>query len=143
MSHLLRDRIGTPETQHRVGTAEDYVAWVRQAHVNLGGTPQDVAPSGLTLDAYVSDGRWVVQCPCGNGPSAHPEWKIAACVECGAVHGVRVPRDWRRGEAALLGREHPHQRHWFPTDETARAHGLERHETVATLLRENRARTEA
>lgn len=140
MSHQLRDRIGTPEIAHRVTSPEHYVDWARTAHVGLGGKASDVRESGLTLDAYVSDGRWVVQCPCGNGPSAHPEWKIAVCVECGAIHRVGMPRDHRAAEAVLLARAHPHERHWFPTDETARRHGLERRETVSSLRRENRAR---
>ena len=144
MTHQLQGRIGTPEIAHRVYSPEEYVAWVRVNHVQTyGGLPADVRESGLVLDAYVSDGRWVVQCPCGNGNSAHPRWGIAACVECGAIHGVRFPANWERAERILLEREHPHQRHWFPTDEIARRQGLPTAETVASLRRENRERAKA
>jgi len=139
MTHQLRDRIGNPEIAHRVYSPAEYVARAKVVIVGLGGRPDMVRESGLTLPAFVSDGRWVVQCACGNGPSAHPDWRIAVCFECGAIHQVGMPTDWRAGEAALLARQHPHQRHWFPTDEVARRHGLERRETVSTLRRETRA----
>lgn len=131
----LRDRIGNPESVHRVTSPEAYVAWARATHVGLGGRTADVAESGLTLDAYVSDGRWVVRCPCGNGPSAHPEWRIAACAECGAIHKARFPRDWARIEQALLARPYLRWRTCFPTKELAEAHGRATRDTVASLLR--------
>jgi hypothetical protein len=135
MSHVLRHRIGNPETAHRVSSPEEYVAWIRVQHVGLGGQPEDVGDSGLELPAYVSDGRWVVQCPCGNCPSAHPEWLVAACVECGAVHRVAVPASWRRGEAALLSREHLRWRTWFPTKELAEKHGRAAPDSIRSLER--------
>jgi len=78
------------------------------------------------VNARISGGRWIVDCPCANCPSASPEWNLAACFECGAVYeDVVFPADRERVEAMLVARPQPQNRHWFP------------HETLDDLAREN------
>jgi hypothetical protein len=103
-----------------------HLAQLRAAYPQHGfGEP---AVSALTALAWVSGGRWVVTCPCGNCPSADPEWRLAACFECGAVYrGVAFPAARQRIEALLLARPHRQNRHWLPQ------------ESVAALERENHA----
>lgn len=92
--------------------------------------------------AYISDGRWVVDCPnfpCRNGPSASPEWGIAVCFECGAVITPVFPDDLAAAEDVLLARIDPLARHFFPDERIAHRKGLVRAETVKDLEKENRA----
>jgi len=57
------------------------------------------------LSAFVSGGCWVCLCPCGNAPAVDPEWRLAACFECGAIyHGIDVPKEWRNMERVLVAR---------------------------------------
>lgn len=137
--HRLRQRIGNPEIAHGVDSPEAYREHARVflAKAGMVDVLHEVAERPA---AFVSDGRWVCGCACGNGPSAHPEWGLAICLECGAVLRPRFPRDWRVVETVLLERPEPHQRHHFPDDEVARAHGLERRERLANLRAENRTR---
>lgn len=144
MSHKIRAAIGTAAEAHNLASAADYreLARVFVVRSGLGGLHE----RSERPPAYVSAGRWVVDCPCGNGPAAHPGgaegWPdpVAVCLECGAVYRPVFPRDREAGEAALLAREHPHQRHWFPHASVAARRGLARAETVRGLLAENKAR---
>lgn len=134
----LMDKIGTPEDAHNVRSPQDYVAMARKVLSGNGVRPGRVHAVAAPVEAYVSDGRWVVQCACGNGPSAHPEWRLAVCFLCGAILEAVFPPNWRTGEAILLAREAPTRRHWFPHERVARRHGIERAESVLALARENR-----
>lgn len=142
----LRDRIGTPVQAHRVNSEAEYRTFAKQMLAALGGSA-DLREMPDRVVPHVSDGRWVVDCACGNGASAHPgdgteAWPapIAVCCECGAVHRPIFPADRERAEAVLLARPSPFQRHWFPDAShlTARR-GVGRPETVADLEAENRA----
>lgn len=97
----------------------------RQASL-LGGFPN--RPGETTVDeideatvAYVSDNRWVADCPrCGGGVGCTPGYSRAACYDCGGIiTGVSWPaqKTVSDGTAALMLR--PIQnRHWRPMDET-------------------------
>lgn len=139
MNHRLHDVIGTPVEMHQVASAEAYIQRAKEFLVAHGGRPI-IAESEQRPHAYVSHGVWVCQCVCGNGCSAHPEWGIAVCFECGALYRPIFPKDRAVGEAALVARPDQRTRNWFPHDEVARRHGLGKGETVASLERENRQR---
>jgi len=79
------------------------------------------------MPVRVSGGYWVVMCVCGNAPSAHPDWHLACCFECGAIYRyLDVPIDRAEIESVLVRRPMAH-RHWVVG------------ETVADLARENAA----
>lgn len=82
--------------------------------------------------AYVSHGRWVVDCPvCGNGPSVLVPARLALCFGCGAVfENVVVPSEDDIDDIEmLLDARPPQNRSWL-------AH---KGETVADLDDENHA----
>lgn len=115
---------------HGVRTLEAFLAKQRDfiAH-NRRGRPDlpwtDPKESDQRLAARVSGGKWVVDCPCGNAPATHPDWRVAACFMCGAIYReVVFPEQIREIEALLMKRGRRH-RHWVPT------------ETVADVARDN------
>ena len=72
----------------------------------------DVADS---VDAYIRGSKWIVNCVCGNAPSASPEWNVARCLECGAVfRNIRWPADRTMIECLLLLRRSSSERAWHP-----------------------------
>lgn len=78
----------------------------------IGGKPQP---------AYVSDNRWVVDCPrCSGGAAAMPGYPRACCYDCGGIFTVAFPppRELASGVAALERRP-PGNRHWLPSVESA------------------------
>lgn len=82
-----------------------------------------------TKVAYVNDGSWVVDCSCGAGNATDPEWGIALCFGCGAVHEhVEFPDEVAEIEATLLARPRTANRNWHPS------------ESVEDLEAENEAR---
>jgi hypothetical protein len=119
-----------PRECHAVRTAAEYHALQRDVlrrFVAQGLAPGALAPHPSTTypAPYVSTGRWVLDCPCGNAPSVSVAWNLALCLECGAVYtGLTFLADRERIEALLLKRRRQH-RNWKPP------------ETVADLIRQN------
>lgn len=139
MDHL-RDVIGGPRECLRVDSREAYLRKAKEIRVALGLRDPELRPGTETLTPHVSDGRWVVDCPCGSAGLASHEWNIGICVDCGTIHPLRFPRDRAAVEAELLARPHPLQRHFFPATESAERRGLPAGETLASIRRENNAR---
>lgn len=62
---------------------------------------------------FISGGKWLVRCECGNAPSVHPEWLVSRCFECGAIYrGLALPVNADRIEAVLALRPRPSNRAW-------------------------------
>lgn len=139
------DHLGQPTGYpQRLTTADDieahWQAWGdnRTQHRML---PFETAPgrsklhrSNATVDAYVSDGRWVADCPggptgkCAGGMACWPEHERTCCLDCGTVYRVRFPAAHEIREATeVLEARPPEARHWHP----------HRDETVSDLKREN------
>jgi hypothetical protein len=131
MSGWLQNVIGGPVQAHGVHSAEEYRARALAA-VRAHGVPGLTEQSEQSV-AYVSDGRWVVDCACGNSPSASHEWGLAICMECGAVYEPTFPAARPAIEDTLLARARPSQRHFFP----------QRGETLQSLKAENRQHGDA
>lgn len=80
------------------------------------------------VSAYVSDGRWVADCPYDNGgigvaldnPSGFD-------MGCGTMVAVVFPDGWQEAIEVLEARPRPTDAHWFP----------QRGETVSKLREEN------
>lgn len=135
---LLRNVIGRPQQAHGVKSEQEYRQAARRFLLKHGLPPilteRDERPV-----AYVSDGRWVCDCDCGNGPSVSPEWGLAVCFECGSVWRPMLPEEWEEVERLLLARPHPRLRHFFPSVGVALGKGRMQTETVDDLAAENTA----
>lgn len=133
MGLLSTTTLMTPLHVHGVRTPEEYRALQRSAIANgktarPGLNWKEPWPSDRGRSAFVSGGKWIVICDCGNGPSADPEWRLALCLECGAVYeDVALPDDRAEIERLLLERAQVSNRHWH------------RAETVSDLARDNAA----
>lgn len=138
MSGWLSDVVGGPREAHHVGSADEYRTWVLKLRARLAPQQPGLRESTTPLPAYVSHGRWVVQCPCGNCPSASREWGIAVCVECGVVHPCDFSERADTVEAILLARPGVLHRDFFPTEAIARKHGEPEAHSVLGLARKNR-----
>ena len=80
---------------HNVKSEAEYLAWhIEFCARNRATGLTDVRPHRVesVLTAYINHGRWVVDCECGAGNAVHPEWMIACCGSCGAIHsGIVFP----------------------------------------------------
>lgn len=66
-------------------------------------------------EPFISGGKWVVPCPCGDYPMASVEWDEARCFACGAIYRkLKWPARQREIESALLARGRAVTRHWKP-----------------------------
>jgi hypothetical protein len=129
------NRIGRPLEAHGARTVGEYYARQAQHIEDMKRARPELAwrdpfiVESASPRPFISGGRWVVICPCGNAPSFDPEWRVALCFECGAQYvGVAVPKEWESIEAALMARPSMTNRH------------MTLGETAADLIDENRAR---
>lgn len=87
----------------------------------------------VTLDVWVNDGRWIIQCPCGGAQNAYAGQRRFFCVDClNEAHGgawvkVHWPKDHSAIDEVLAPRPIGNQ-HWVPG------------ETVRDLQADNRSR---
>lgn len=102
--------------------------WKKYLLKNFGLEPQQ--SSGPPLQAYVNYGRWIFDCPCGNGVLCSPDDKDACCLECGLIHQVSFPTKKTIQDAEQNLKWRPAKnRNWRP----------DRDESPADLAAENRA----
>jgi len=99
-----------PAQTVRMRTEADVTARVERRAAADG---QQVRLDRRTLVAYVSEGRWVADCPgCRAGIAIHPEWTTAACLGVGCYRlytSIAVPTDWVEIETALDVRDKVNQ----------------------------------
>jgi len=124
---LLTRCIGGPQQAHGVRSEAEYRRTAKAFLLRHGVKPMLVERDDRPT-AYISDGRWVIDCDCGNGPSGSPDWGIAICYECGSVYRPLFPVDLTDVEMVLLARPRASNRHYHPD-----------RESIADLRRENRA----
>ena len=106
-----------------------WVEYARAAVAGGHGFPNRPDATGLVeLDeetpAFVSENRWVVDCPsCGGGAAATVGYPRACCFDCGTILArVLWPaRDELAAGVAALELRPARSRHWRPMDETAQA----------------------
>ena len=111
--HAVRDEIG-----YELAQVAALAKLRRHGHqVELHDSPE--------VAARIEAGRWIIDCECGAGNAVHPEFSVARCFGCGAMHKVKFPKDLADIEAMLLLRPQTVTRDWVPG------------ETVATLRNEN------
>jgi hypothetical protein len=81
------------------------------------GRPFELRSSRKKLHAYVSDGRWVADCPqCGGGVALWRENPEACCLDCGSVYSkIGWPGEDEVAEAErVLAARPSNQLHWRP-----------------------------
>lgn len=120
-----------PRELHSVRTPEAYRAAHAKQIAARASTGQRIevhelaAPRPAQVDW---ESGWVIECECSAGNSTHPEWEVACCFACGAVHtAITFPAQWRAIERLLLARPLQKQRAWVPS------------ETVEELQAQNRS----
>lgn len=125
--HLRRSGIRTTVELRKVAAA-----W-RAKHVAAGDLEYagPLSPSSNPIAARVDHGRWLVDCPCGNGAPVTP-WQEAApeavCLSCGTVFVMVIfPANVDAIEQTLVQRRFRTNQNWRPS------------ETLAQLLSENAA----
>lgn len=119
-----------PRELHSVRSADEYRAAharqiaARRSKGHRVSVHEVSAPKVARVD-YESG--WIIDCECGAGNSTDPEWRIACCLSCGAIHRhVIVPEEWAVIERLLLARPQQRNRCWRP------------HETVEDVRAINR-----
>jgi len=131
MAYELLTEIARPIHVHGVRTDAEYAALQLDAMKRLqAARPANKTPLPYDVPeetpARIVGSKWIVDCACGNAPSASPEWNVARCLECGATYrNIRWPKDFIIIESILLVRPRSAQRAW---DES---------ETVEDLRNEN------
>lgn len=132
MDALAYARIGTPEEAHGVNSREEYISLVHSTRAKAvfllpKRTWPPVREVKNSITAFINYGRWIVTCDCNNCPSAHPDWKIACCLDCFVIYtNVEFPLDHSDIETILLERPYMKNRNWYPE------------ETAIELIAENR-----
>ena len=70
------------------------------------------------VTAYVNDGRWVADCPCGSGILLVPGWTLGTCFECGGIASIVWPseKDIVAIDDALGARTKRSTMNWTPVE---------------------------
>ena len=116
---------------HAIGDFNDLLEYARQqiAKKKVVGYLVDIHDDYDERGAFVDAGRWIINCECGAGNAAHPDWDgMAVCTECGSVHhNVVFPDLAMRRQIEVLLDERPDNRNkfWFA------------HESIEQLRQEN------
>ena len=81
--------------------------------------PRELTQTRQTVAAYISDNRWVADCPaCRSGIVCWPENPKACCFGCFRVYKVKFPTERTMAQAIeLLDARPPANRHWNPAAE--------------------------
>jgi hypothetical protein len=111
-----------PQPHETAEQIEAHWAWFAEKHgrynVILGvrEPPSELRQSKQVLQAYVSDSRWVADCPCGGGIGCWPEHDKGCCYDCLTVYRIAFPSPSERAaaETVLLARLEPSTRNWRP-----------------------------
>lgn len=134
-----------PSVHPGVNSEEEYKQFARIQLARSGRAGQELIESQEWPMAFISDDRWVVECVCGGGCSASPEWDVAICCQCGIIYRPKFPENYLEIEEALSHRS-PNHRHFFPDVLSAFKHNVIlldtdgktlRGENIEDLLREN------
>ena len=123
--------------EHEAWQGDPYRLFVLKAWVRNGqkGWPPAWDQATGTIDAYINHGRWIAECPCGDGfaivPSkADPYFFCPRCANASTNDSkpfrVAYPANADAIEAVLMRRPEEH-RNWLPG------------EPLASLIRENSA----
>src|SRR5689334_1373498 len=119
---------------HHVRSPQEYRQLIEMAMAKrrAHGFPESASVEVPTpITAYVDHGRWLIDCECGAANMVQPDWILAGCLACGAIHShVVIPSDRSEGEAVLNARPREIQRNWW----------IHRGETVEQLQADNLAR---
>lgn len=118
--------INTAEDAHHVNSPAEWEAGAI-AFGKASSSFAELTYRANELYAGVNAGRWLTRCViCENAPSAHPDWQLAICYECGSRYAPIFPDTATRADIEwLLMERATRNRNWLPT------------QTVADLQAEN------
>lgn len=105
--HLVKSEAEL-RAKHAKAIAKQIAAGVRGIRVHESRAPKT---------AYINRGNWVLDCDCGAGVAADPDYTAGYCFGCGAIHTqVVMPSDEDRLniEHVLLARPRTENRSWHP-----------------------------
>jgi hypothetical protein len=118
----MKVAIETARDQHRV---MDEIH-LRDAHARFIARQQAsglrsvvIHESAEPVTARINHGVWVFDCDCGAGVAADPDFSVACCFGCGAIHtAVVFPSEEERLniEHVLLSRPRTENRNWDPKE---------------------------
>lgn len=100
---------------HHAASWGDLVSMAAKFSQRMGRHGAENMPA--RMPAFISDGRWVTNCPrdgCHNGPAADRATARAVCFDCGAVFSVEFPPEMGDVEDVLMDRPSEFNRHWTP-----------------------------
>lgn len=82
----------------------------------------ELEQTGETVPGYVSDSRWVADCPhCNGGIACWPAMPDGCCYDCGRIFLIELPSSQQRAAAeAVLEKREPSHRHWKPWEQDVR-----------------------
>lgn len=113
---------------HKILTPADYVAFARRQVERLrqaGYTELAMHEDDQPKLARIDWGRWLIDCGCGAANDTHPDWPLAACAACGAVHRNVIHPENRAEIEGILDLRPKKAQFWYP------------HETADQLRAEN------
>jgi hypothetical protein len=97
-------------------------AWQRWAdreglgwRIRRGDHSTDLHSSRKTVQAYISGGKWIADCPnCNGGIACWRDNPRGCCLDCGTIYRVDHPSETeeKRATEILLARANPEARHW-------------------------------
>lgn len=122
------DALRMPGHGQRLSSPDHLRAWQRMVLIEKGDMARPW-PCVMPPLAFIYQGNWGTSCPhCAQRMFTHPEWRLACCIECGALcSSVIVPDNYRDIERVLLARPLRPTQNWTPP------------ETLDALIAENEA----
>jgi hypothetical protein len=86
--------------------------------------------------AYLSQGRWIVDCPVSGCANAEVAAAVFTCSNCGFSGNVVWPRHLKGINRAMAKRPVPETRNWAPRGHWWEALGIPTGQTIKDLERE-------
>ena len=116
---MIRDQRALVGRRHHDTVEDVEAAWAAYARkaaqekpVGWEGRTRFIE-TGDTVAAYISDNRWVADCPaCHGGIACWSENPRGACLTCGRIYQTTFPKNREQIEA-VLGARPAQNRHWL------------------------------
>jgi hypothetical protein len=109
------DKITGPIEGHGHAGVTDITSYKKVHASAMQAAEKDVFEVMSEVEAYISHGRWVVDCVCHGAGFTSPEFKVSCCFDCGRMYtSVVFPKQRKQIEEVLLSRRDKENRNWIP-----------------------------